>query len=480
MSARYFNRRSLISTFAAAAAGPAWFGAMRRTAQVATTPKRLILFYTGHGLIEGYWKPTTVSSADNWAMSPLMVEAGLDKLKSKLNLLHGIDFRARTQFGTSGDGHAAGPAFGLSNYPERSAGVAGGPSFDQILANELAKKQVTPLKSLEIVCDSDGGNGAKMKREVLPSWRAAAERVSYLSNAQNIFARIFPNGQPMIQAPGSTAPDPLIVRKKSVLDLVQKQCGATTSGLDPASKARVGSYCDMIRGIETTLGTDFVTLNGCQKIDPTKLPSGEPKEPISYVANTLDAWRAGNAIRFELIRAALSCGITQVVTVAVSRPPESAVGFKPEYSGTGTYHDLFHNYSDKVASDAPGLCARKSDLLYLQEFARLLTMLSEVDEGNGTTLLDNSGVLWCGEIANGGHYTNGHRWMLGGSMGGSFKTGRYLNLMSGPQTSGGTLGKHGNGQPNANLFVSLANAMKIPMTVFGSPESCTGKLAALG
>ncbi len=81
-------------------------------------------------------------------------------------------------------------------------------------------------------------------------------------------------------------------------------------------------------------------------------------------------------------------------------------------------------------------------------------------------MLDNTVVLLGSEITRGN--THSHidaPFILAGSGGGYFKTGRYLSF---------------NGVvPHNNLLVSIMNAMGLPATTFGNPAYCSGPIVEL-
>jgi hypothetical protein len=100
----------------------------------------------------------------------------------------------------------------------------------------------------------------------------------------------------------------------------------------------------------------------------------------------------------------------------------------------------------------------------MTQFAYLLRKLNEVVEPDGSRLLDNTVVMTWSEMATGTHVLKNVPYLLAGSAGGYFKTGRWLKYA---------------GEPHGNLLVSLLNAMGVPVTTFGKPEWCTGPLARL-
>ena len=94
----------------------------------------------------------------------------------------------------------------------------------------------------------------------------------------------------------------------------------------------------------------------------------------------------------------------------------------------------------------------------------LLAKLDSMEEGEGT-MLDNTVVLLTSEIARGNsHSHTDSPWLMAGSGGGYFQTGKRLQFDL---------------QPHNNLLVSLMNCMGIEATTFGDPEYCTGPLSGL-
>ena len=85
--------------------------------------------------------------------------------------------------------------------------------------------------------------------------------------------------------------------------------------------------------------------------------------------------------------------------------------------------------------------------------AYFCSKLDAIDEG-GSTMLDNSLVFLSSEIANGQlHNQDNKPILLLGSAGGVIKTGSHVNY---------------NAVPQANLFISLLNALGVPATTFGT------------
>jgi hypothetical protein len=99
-----------------------------------------------------------------------------------------------------------------------------------------------------------------------------------------------------------------------------------------------------------------------------------------------------------------------------------------------------HALSQRIASaDMTGACLSnaidmisKIDRYYAQKFAKLVGMLNDIPENNGTTALDNSAAIWFQEMSDGNaHNLNNLPIIQAGSVGGYFKTGSTVNVDDG-------------------------------------------------
>ncbi len=197
----------------------------------------------------------------------------------------------------------------------------------------------------------------------------------------------------------------------------------------------------------------------CSKPDATGF-----QDSYKYVPNA-DA----NA---HLAVAALACDLTRVVTLALPELPGGEVGYTSGAFGTTDLHDLVHKTAengalkDNVDAVAP---IKRYHQYHAKQFAELLGMLDAIPESDGKSLLDHTVVVWCGQLGSGSHDLSQLPWILAGSGGGYFETGRHLQL---PRTGG-------HGPAHNDLFVSLAQYMGLNITKFGNASVCTGPLVGL-
>ncbi|MEL6546034.1 MAG: hypothetical protein AAFQ82_15505, partial [Myxococcota bacterium] len=115
--------------------------------------------------------------------------------------------------------------------------------------------------------------------------------------------------------------------------------------------------------------------------------------------------------------------------------------------------------------EAARAAVRQIDAWYTEQFAYLLGRLRDAEVGDGKTLLDYTTVVWVNEQEQG--IGNVHRYdrmpfVLAGSGGGFFDTGRYVDM---------------NGAGHGELYVSLMNMMGVAGDTFGDPEFVRGPAA---
>src|SRR5262249_19866349 len=97
--------------------------------------------------------------------------------------------------------------------------------------------------------------------------------------------------------------------------------------------------------------------------------------------------------------------------------------------------------------------------------AAFLSKLAAAKEGNGS-VLDNTVVLFCTEMGAGvNHDYNDTPFVIVGSGGGLFKTGRFVNLAK--------------ARNHNDLLLTLYQAFGGPATPFGAPAYCSGPISEL-
>ncbi len=187
---------------------------------------------------------------------------------------------------------------------------------------------------------------------------------------------------------------------------------------------------------------------------------------------------------FQLIQVALACDLTRVVSIDLDgyTIPYGDFGYTAGFLGS-TGHSRSRAQDQRhprrrYASDPTATAMMKA--YHTAEsalLAKLLTLLDSIPESDGTTLLDNTLVLWCGEIGAHDHSLDYLPYVLIGGTAHGLNQGRYVRYPRKVATTAWPL--YSTGLPHNNLFVKLANLMGVSTNTFGQSSICTGALDGL-
>jgi hypothetical protein len=439
---RGITRRTLLRGAAGATLALPFLNIMRARAGQQPIPKRILLFFTNNGTIKSAWEPT--GSETSFTLGPILQP--LDPYKSDLLVLSGIDVESSYHGPGSGDPHM--PGMGhmltgtelLSTGPDQYDRIGGGISVDQHIVDQLAAG--TKFGSLHF--------GVQSRKYATNVWNT----MSYRGANQPIAPEDDPTaGYNRIFGDLGTSPDELArlrAQRLSVLDAVKDDIGDVRGRLGAGDRIRLDQHLDSVRSLEQTI--DNIGTPGTCAAPP--VPGAVPGAFYDD-ANAPSLMRA----QTDMLVQALACDLTRVASLQWRGALGG--GYTMSWLGhTEDHHELSHQTS---ASGTQHMI--EANTWFAQQLAYLLEAMRNVPEADGSTLLDHTVVLWCNELSNGAaHSRRGMMYVLAGSCGGYFRTGRYLTF---------------SGDYHNNLLVSLCNAMDVPATSFGNPAYCTGELAGL-
>ncbi|HET8933396.1 MAG TPA: DUF1552 domain-containing protein [Polyangiales bacterium] len=419
----------------------------------ATVPKRIVFFYTNHGSHRPAWLPVGVggAAATETAFELGKIHQPLASFKKDLLLVDGLDMLSSdVQNGPAANAHIRGHCHSMTAVEMADANLAGGASIDQHIAQALRKAGVvTALPSLEI--------GVDPNTESRISFASSSQQLPIEDSPQNTWKRLFPNGATSTAMP---ATDTRAARKKSVLDFVAEDFAALTPKLSKDDRVKLEAHADLVRDLEKRMSVSAAV--SCNS--PTLSAAGSRSEYATWYQETGDQF-------MRLIQAAFACDLTRVVTFNMEAIPDELCGYNSSF-GTTDMHDLIHKVaqsSDPLSKSSAAVdCVVRFHTEYSKQFAKLLGYLAAIPEADGTTALQNTIVLWCGEIAEGNHDLHKLPWLIAGQGGGAVRTGRFLQVPRSPEARG-----------HNDLYVALANAMGSPITSFGAADVCKGALPGL-
>ena len=438
------GRRTLLRGAGGVAIGLPFLGAMlrpgRSVAQPGAIPRRVIFLFRGNGVVRDRWWPTG-GERDFTLPSSL---APLADFRDQLIIPDGIDYTTVLERSGGRNGHDKGVGHALvcrplqqgpSGYGEFGHlwdGSAGGISIDQHIANHF--EGVTPYRSLEFGVRAEGIRQAVPSRI---SYRAAFEPVIPMNDAGQAFDRIF---APL--AGDAAAQERRRRRRGLVLDAVQGQLGRLRREVGRDDQRRLDAHAAAIGDIQSRLGDSTGAI--CDA--PPRATSGD--------------YRELTRLHVDMMVKALECDLTRVASLQWST---GQGGVRFNFLGHDRSHHSLSHDGDSNADSQNKLAA--IDRFYSEELAYLLGRLSMAREADGSSLLDHTVVVMVNEISKGNDHTFRRMpFLLAGSCGGAFRTGRRVQL---------------DDVPHGNLYVSVMNAMGVPGESFGDPDFCTGPIGEL-
>ena len=252
--------------------------------------------------------------------------------------------------------------------------------------------------------------------------------------------------------------------RKEVLDFVGDDFKRLRSDLGGPRREQLDYHLEALESLSKRWGKV-----GAMK-DGGKLARHAPKLPAKPPELMPDIIAA----QFDIAAAALTSGLTNVVTIT------SGLGrLSPSYKGFSNMgqHAAGHNEPDHEQGVRGGEIVRRAHRFMAERTAKLVKTLQSIPEGKGT-MMDNTLVVFMSDSANRQH-TDGMSWPVAliGDLGGRLKTGRlvvwpmktyrFKNNYDGPGRGEGDLGKGTADNPTLNrLYCTLLHAAGAPREHF--------------
>ncbi len=411
-----------------------------RSAFAATDiPTRLLAYYVPCGIHMQAWTPAQTGS--DYQLSATL--APLAGVKEDLLVLSNLANRPAKPDGP-GD-HAAGTgSFITATHVRKTQGddILNGISLDQWVARE--RGHLTPLPSLELGMDGggsagncDSGYSCAYARNI--AWSGPQTPVPKLTDPQRVFDRLFAGfdtSQTALERQRRAA------LNQSVLDYVLADIRRMQQKLGAADRAKLDEYFTSVQQLERQLA------------EATPVACAVPDRPaVSGISVTAKA-----RLMADLMVLAFQCDLTRVQTFMLAN-----AGSNRRYDFLGIdqgHHELSHHQNLQTNYDKLKII----DHWEIQQFAYLLEKLKSTTDGDGKSLLDTATVFFSSEISDGNRHNHTDMpVLLAGRANGYFATGRHLH--------------YSREQPVANLFISMLDAMGLPVQTFG--DDGTGILPEL-
>ncbi|MEM6991281.1 MAG: DUF1552 domain-containing protein [Myxococcota bacterium] len=352
----------------------------------------------------GYTLPT--------ALSPF---AAHGNVQDEITVVSGLGLpTATTSGGTIPEG-GRGFVFHFHNNPlisgnRSNTGFANtdvtGPSPDQVMVGHIGGETTFPYlsyRSQALFYSTGGGVDIPVNRDTL-SFDNGGNPIAPTVSPRLAYDALFTGFVPPDPAEAAAAAFELR-KRKSVLDLVDRDMDGMLSTLGAADQQRIARHLDEIRTLEERLDAIPPDQTGaCAQLpDPGDDPplGGEPSGPGQYDVN-LGYSGEDERLRLlsDLMAMAFACDLTRVGSLMMTMW-QSFMNIEPITGHLWSAHEVHHQSTQANLTDLV--------MWHMDHFGRFVAMLRDMPEGDGS-VLDRCSIVYLNEGGHGFGYEGGEQY----------------------------------------------------------------------
>ena len=361
----------------------------------------------GHTVRRGSLSPAVAGGVA--ALSPVLAASSgtlTDSLARKLNVLRGLDVSFYM-------GHHAAGHLGNFGTSDQGTSLPLLPTIDQVLAQSEAFYANAPsLLQRSLVIGHPG-----------MSWEqqgAGISRISPNNNPRTLFDSIFRAGTGGgTSAPTEAPPQP-------VVDLVledYRRIRESNRRLSSLDRVRLEDHMARLSELERKL-TVVPTAS-------TPLSCGDIQQPADRGSESGGAAEQVARLQMfnDIVAAAFACDTSRIATF-LSGDAATMYSFS-DFRGDWhleVAHGVIESGSQEERERFEALMVEAGQVFFEHVFLDLATKLDAIDQGDGTTVLDNSLMQWTQEAGCETHTQIEMPVITAGSAGNYFETGNYIDL----------------------------------------------------
>lgn len=327
-------------------------------------------------------------------LSPTL--ASLHAMREKIALVTGLD---RTfQHGT--DSHAQAASCFLTSvapFEVQNSAYPLARTLDHIAADSIG--DTTPYSTLELSCNDHKNNIESIYFDNM-SWYGTGHVAPSMRNPRKVYDRLF----------GTRSE----ASSRNITDLALENAKRLRNRLNSGDQQKFSEYFEAVRTIETRM----------DKIESMKLALAAERieRPEEHLPRNEYIQLMG-----DLLVTALQTGITNVATLMVG--PErwtTPTNWEGILDKPHSHHAMTHNPQEHVEN------LLKLDYYHVSVFANLIARMDQIEEANGTTLLDNTIFTLGAGMGDGTtHQYNDLPLVVAGGGGGTLQLGKHIHCKPG-------------------------------------------------
>ena len=433
------SRRTMLKGLGTAVALPMLESLSFAAPAVASTPpRRVAFFYVPNGVNMEAWTPKNEGKLGDL---PEILKP-LEAFKDSFNVYSGLALdKARANGDGPGDHARAMAAFltGRQARKTHGADIRAGMSADQHIATTIG--EATRFPSLELGIERGGstGNcdsGYSCAYSHNLSWRGESTPNSKEVDPKAVFERLFGGNDPKELAEARAKRD---LYNKSILDFVNEDAKGLNKTLGTADQKKMDEYLSSIREVETRIQKAKQTASAPIAKPNMQAPTGIPGGYADHIR-----------LLGDLMVLAFQTDLTRVATF-----PFANEGSNRPYKFIDVpegHHDLSHHGSDPKKLEK----IKKINTFHTEQLAYIVGKMKSIKESNGSTMLDNSMLVYGSGNGDGNRHNHDELpLLLIGKGGNSIETGKHVVIPKKTDT------------PLMNLFLAIFERMGAPAKSFG-------------
>lgn len=445
---RGVSRRTMLRG-AGVALGLPWLESLapREARAQATGIKRLIVIFFPNGTNQDMWIPAQVGSGAGWTLSPILEP--FTPFKDRVTVISNMENYSpwKAEYNDTGASHGRRPGcfltaanvFELQN--QNGGQDVNGISFDQVIAQNAAYSTLTPLSSLQLSCGTSDnacdGPPCSYSRGI--SWLPNQPLVPEVDPGA-AFDRIAGSANVAPPTGGDpTAVDPAVEQRRalnqSIIDGVLENANTVNGLLSAGDKIRMDEFLTSVRGAEGRIAAVSNAMQGgVSNIGDYTRPTLQAQFNLQ---NTDGGYQKGAHmdVMNDLIMMALETDTTRIITHMVEhersefnydhvpRRTYTTTGSQETTGMCGNYHGSQHGNQDEFATITQWNA---------QKVADLALRMDAIADGPGTTMLDNSLIMFASCMDGNPHFGNRIPVALIGGAGGAFTTDQHISYQPTP------------------------------------------------
>ncbi len=426
------SRRAVLRGAGATVALP-WLESLNAAA---TPPKRFAVLFMGNGVNEETWS----ASGAGEAMQLSKTLEVLAQLKKKINIIDGLFLKMLTGQGI----HPAQTGSMLSGAViQRGPVLKSGKTIDQVLADHIGQDTAQP--SMVLACEQPltgyHETNFSMAYSSHISWESADSPVPTECYPSLAFDNLFENRG--------------LLRNASILDRVRGRAETLAQKVSANDKAKIDEYLSSVREVEKRVERMRMDKD---KADSAAKGKNRPAWTMERPANGLpEDLREHAKLMCDLVAMGFQTDRTRVATLILANDLSAQI--YPFLQVREGHHYASHSNT----SDGYERITR----FHLSQLAYLASKLDAMPEANGSTVLDNSCLMFTSNLWIGRKHDNSRLpLVLAGGLGGTLETGRALDYLKAGDDN----------RKLCSLYLSIMDRMGVKLPSFGDAEARLEKL----